>query len=168
MPQRVQLLSDTLLSAAAVRLSVRLSSVAAVISAAVISTAVSALAVLVIMVVTVHVRVIAEISGDECIDSGICISADTTEKADADLGECHLCTTTDATADQCIDTELHQETGERAVTTAIRIHDRLAYDLTIRHIVDLKLLGMTEVLENLAVFIGYCNSHDDISFLITG
>lgn len=141
---------------------------AAVVSATVIATAVSTLAVLVIMVVTVHVRVIAEISGDECIDSGICIAADTTEKADADLGECHLCTTTDATADQCIDTELHQETGERAVTTAVRIHDRLAYDLTIRHIVDLKLLGMTEVLENLAVFIGYCNSHDDISFLITG
>ena len=141
---------------------------AAVVSATVIATAVSTLAVLVIVVVTVHVRVIAEIAGDECIDRCIRISADTTEKADTDLGECHLCTTTDAAADQCIDTELHEETGERAVTTAVRIHDRLAYDLTIRHIVDLKLLGMTEVLENLAVFIGYCNSHDDISFLITG
>lgn len=141
---------------------------AAVVAASVIATAVSALAVLVIMVVTVHIRVIAESAGDECIDRCIRISADTTEKTDADLCKGHLCTTTDATADQCIDTELHQETGERAVTTAVRIHDRLAYDLTIRHIVDLKLLGMTEVLENLSVFIGYCNSHDDISFLITG
>ena len=132
------------------------------------ATAVSALAVLVIMVVTVHVRVIAESACDECIDCRICIPADSTEKTDADLSECHLRTTTDATADQCIDTELHEESCERAVTTAVRIHDDLTYDLTIRHIVNLKLCGMSEVLENLAVFIGYCNSHDDISFLIAG
>lgn len=141
---------------------------AAVIAAAVIATAMSALAVLVIMMVTVHVRVIAEIAGDECIDRGICIPADTTVEADADLGECHLRTTTDATADQGIDTKLHEESCERAVTTAVRIHDFCANDLAIGHVVDLKLLGMTEVLENLAVFIAYCNSHDDISFMITG
>ena len=65
------------------------------VTAAVTATAVSALAVLVIMVVTVHIRVIAEISGDECVDRCICVPADPTEKADTDLGECHLCTTTD-------------------------------------------------------------------------
>ena len=120
------------------------------VSASVTTAAVSALTVLVIVVVTVHVRVIAESACDECIDGSICISADTTVEADADLGECHLCTTTDATADQCIDTELHEESCQCAVTTAVRIHDDLTYDLTIRHIVDLKLCGMSEVLENLA------------------
>lgn len=141
---------------------------AAVIAAAVIATAMSALAVLVIMMVTVHVRVIAEIAGDECIDRGICIPADTTVEADADLSECHLCTTTDAAADQCIDTELHKEACQCAVATAVRIHYLCTYDFAVRYIVDLKLCGMSEVLENLSVFIGYCNSHDDISFMITG
>ena len=64
------------------------------VSASVTTAAVSALTVLVIVVVTVHVRVIAESACDECIDGSICISADTTVEADADLGECHLCTTT--------------------------------------------------------------------------
>lgn len=141
---------------------------ASVVTAAVTATAVSALAVLVIMVVTVYIRVIAEISGDECVDRCICIPADPTEKTDTDLGECHLCTTTDAAADQCIDTELHKEACQCAVATAVRIHYLCTYDFAVRYIVDLKLCGMSEVLENLSVFIGYCNSHDDISFMITG
>ena len=141
---------------------------AAVIAAAVTATAVFALAVLVIMVVTVHIRVIAEISSDECIDRCICVPADPTEKTDTDLGECHLCTTTDAATDQCIDTELHQEACQCAVATAIRIHYFCTNDFAVCDIVDLKLCGMSEVLENLSVFIGYCNSHDDISFMITG
>lgn len=156
----------TLICSCAVSLlPVRRSSVASVVAATMTATAVSALAVFVIVVVTVHVRVIAESACDECIDCCICIPADSTKKTDADLSECHLCTTADAAADQCIDTELHEETGERAVTTAVRIHDLCTNDFAVRYIVDLKLCGMSEVLENLSVFIGYCNSHDLFSFL---
>ena len=140
---------------------------AAVVSTTVIATVVLALAMCVVVVVAVDVRVIAEISGDESIDSGICITADTTEKANADLCKCHLCTATDAAADQSIDTKLHKESCQRTMTTSVGIDDVCANDLAVGYIVDLKLLGMPEVLENLAVFIGYCNSHSYFSFLIT-
>ena len=124
------------------------------IAAAVVTAGVTSLAVLVIMVVTVYIRVIAEISSDECIDRCICVPADPTEKTDTDLGECHLCTTTDAATDQCIDTELHQEACQCAVATAVRIHYFCTNDFAVCDIVDLKLCGMSEVLENLSVFIG--------------
>ena len=39
-------------------------------------------------------------------------------------------------------------------------------NFSVLNIVDFKLFGMTEVLEDLSVFVSYCNFHFDISFLI--
>ena len=49
------------------------------------------------------------------------------------------------------------------MTASIRVRDLGGNDLTVLYRVDLKLLGMSEVLKNLSVFISYCNFHKFIS-----
>ena len=61
---------------------------------------------------------------------------------------------------------LHQKACQRAVTAAVGINNFRMNDLAVRSFIKLKLLGVAEMLENLTVFIGNCNFHDGISFLI--
>ena len=51
------------------------------------------------------------------------------------------------------------------MTASIGIDDLLINDLPLFSIIQLKLLGMAEVLENLSVFVCNCNSHGICSFL---
>ena len=51
------------------------------------------------------------------------------------------------------------------MTASIGIDDLLINDLPLFSIIQLKLLGMAEVLENLSVFVCDCNSHGICSFL---
>ena len=57
-----------------------------------------------------------------------------------------------------------QEGSQGAVAAAVGVDHRGADDLAVLHIIELELLGVAEMLENAAVFIGYCDSHGSFSF----
>ena len=45
------------------------------------------------------------------------------------------------------------------MTLAVGIHNLGRNNFAVLHIINLKFLGMSEMLKNLAVFIGYCTFH---------
>ena len=55
--------------------------------------------------------------------------------------------------------------GKRAVPLTVGVDDAAIRHLTVLNIVNLKPLGMSEVLINVAIFVCYCNSHDIFSFI---
>lgn len=55
---------------------------------------------------------------------------------------------------------------QRAVTFALGVHHGLGGYLSVLHIVQLELFGMSEMLKDLSVVIGDCNFHD--IFLLIG
>ena len=59
------------------------------------------------------------------------------------------------------------EQKKRAVTASVRVRNLGRNDLTVLYCVDLKLLGVSEVLKDLSVFISYCNFHNiNLHFII--
>ena len=62
------------------------------------------------------------------------------------------------------DTVLHQEACQCAVTAAVGVNDFRMSDFAVHSFIKLELLGVTEVLKDLTVFIGNCNFHNGISF----
>ena len=131
--------------------------------ATMISTIMPTFSMLMVVVVALDVRVIAEIVRKIRLDRCIARTADTAVELDARTRKCHLCAAADTAADQGIYVLLREKSRKRAVTAAVRIHDLRRNDLTILYCVDLKLLGMSEVLKDLSVFISYCNFHKFIS-----
>ena len=77
----------------------------------------------------------------------------------------HLGTAADAAADQNVGLQSGQDTGQSAVAAAIGVNDLGGYDLAILDVIDLKLLGVAEMLEDLTVFISNCDFHNCDSFL---
>ena len=141
-------------------------SVAAMLSAAVAAAGVTSLAMLVVVVVTVNIGIIAQISAEQCVHRRVSFPADTAIELNSRFGQCCLGTAADATADQSVHAVLHQEACQCAVTAAVGIHNFRMEDLALRSLINLELLGVTEMLKNLAVFVGNCNFHLEISFVI--
>ena len=139
---------------------------AIMLTAAVITAGVTFLAMLVVMVVAVNIGIVAQISAEQCVHCRISIPADTAIEFDARFGKCCLRATSDASADQSVYTVLHQETCQCAVTAAVGINHFRMKDFAVRNFIKLELLSVTEMLKNLTVFIGDCNFHDGISFVI--
>ena len=139
---------------------------AAMLTAAVVTAGVTSFAVLMVVVVAVNIGIIAQISAEQCVHRCVSVSADTAVELDARFGQRCLRSAADAAADQRIHAVLHQKARQRAVTAAVGINNFRMNDLAIRSFIKLKLLGVAEMLENLTVFIGNCNFHNGISFLI--
>lgn len=73
-----------------------------------------------------------------------------------------LCTHSDASTDQRIHTKVGQHAGKRAVAAAGDGDDFALHPLSLPNSIHLELGGMAEVLEDLAVFVGDCDFHNDI------
>ena len=73
-------------------------------------------------------------------------------------------TASNTTADQGIHAQSGQETCKRPVAASVGICDLLFCDLPVFHVVDLKLLCVSEMLINVSVFKCYCYSHCMFSF----
>ena len=112
------------------------------LAAAVVTAGVTSLAVLMVMVVTVNVGIVAQTSVEQCAHRRVSVPADTAVELDARIGECCQC----------------------AVTTAVGVNDFRMSDFAVHSFIKLELLGVTEVLKDLTVFIGNCNFHNGISF----
>ena len=129
------------------------------------ATGVSALTVLMIVMIAFYVRIISESAGKKCFDRSIARAADTSIQLNTCLGKCHLCATADSAANECVNFQILEDCGKRAVSLTVGISNRAACDLSVFYVVNLKLLGVTEVLKDLSVFISYCNFHNSISLI---
>jgi hypothetical protein len=134
---------------------------AAVCTAAMVTASVVSCAVL--MVTAIGVGVVAEIACNKSFNRLIAISAYTAQKLDARTGKCHLGTTSDASANQHVCTKRQENGCERAMSLTVGANNGAVCDFSVRYGVYLKLLGMSEVLKNLSVFVSNCNFHVVIS-----
>ena len=134
-----------------------------IMSATVISAYMS-IAVVMIVVVTLYVRVISKRTIKQCFDCGIRGAANTAVKLNSCLCQCHLCSAADAAANKCVNAECRKHSCQCSVTAAVGIDYFTVYDFPALCVINLKLLGVAEVLKNLSVFISYCNFHCTVSF----
>ena len=118
------------------------------------------------MMITHHIGIISQLTGSQRLCRCIGITGNTAIQPDAGFSQCHLRTAADATADQRINLQCSQHARKGAVAAAIGAHHFSIYDLTVLNLVDLKLLGVAEMLKNLAIFISNCNFHTVFSFAL--
>ena len=94
----------------------------------------------------------------------ISASGNTTVKPDTRIAERHLRTAANTAADQDIHLQGAQKSCQRTMAAAARIHNLRRNDISIFHIIDFELFGVTEVLKDFSVFVSNCDSHNMISF----
>ena len=117
------------------------------------------------MVVALGIRIIFQRSIRKGFRGSIRRSLNACVKLDPDIRKRRLRTHTNASADQGVSLHRLQEACKGAMAASVGIHDLLIDDLTLINIIQLKLLGMTEVLEDFSVFVCDCDSHGIRSFL---
>ena len=86
-------------------------------------------------------------------------SLNTGVELDPRVSQRHLRAHSNAAADQGVHFCRLQESGQRSVSAAVGIHYLFVYDLTLFHIIQLELFGMSEMLKDLSVFKSNCDSH---------
>ena len=111
------------------------------------------------VVVAADIGIIVQVACQECFHSVVSVTGNTAVELDAGLSQSHLSAAADAAADQDINTAAKQEACQSAVTAAVGIHDLGGYDGAIFNVVDLKLLGVAEMLEDQFVCVSNCNFH---------
>ena len=96
------------------------------------------------------------------------ITHDAGEVHDAGLRQRGAGTAANAAANEHIHPGGGEKLRQRAVTAAQSRHHQRVDDHLVFHIINLKLLGVTKVLEHLTVaaVVSYCNSHEFRSFII--
>ena len=117
------------------------------------------------MMVASCVRIIRQRSGSESLCRHIRRSLNTCIQFDSRVVQSHLSAHSDAATNEGVHLGRLQETGQRAVSAAVRVHNLLADDLSVLSVVKLELLAMAEMLENLSVFVCYRDPHGITSFL---
>ena len=127
-----------------------------------------AVTMVVIMVIAPDIGIESQFAGNQSLRCRVSTAADTAKELDACCCQGHLGATTDATADQHICIQIFQNAGQSAVAAAVGVDDLGSDDLAVCHIIDLKLLGVTEMLENLTVVVSYRDSHRKNSFRLCG
>ena len=139
--------------------------VTAFMAFAMVMPALVAFSVMMVMVVALGIRIIFQRSFGEGFRGGVRRSLNASVKLDPDFGKRRLRTHADASADQGVSLHRLQEACKGAVAASVGINDLLIHDLTLINIIQLKLLGMTEVLEDFSVFVCDCDPHGICSFL---
>ena len=132
-------------------------------SAAVTTAGVSFFAVIVIVMIASDLGVEVQFICKQSIYRLVARAADTAEKLNARTLKSHLSTAANPAADQYRYVLLREKSHKCTVTVSVRIHYLGRNDLTVLYRVDLKLLGMSEVLKDLSVIISYCNFYKFIS-----
>jgi len=89
----------------------------------------------------------------------ISAAADAAEQLNARLAERRPGAAADPAADQDFHAVLFQKTSQCAMAAACGRHRLRLFYGSVFHFVNLKLFRVAEMLKNLSVLIGYCNSH---------
>ena len=135
--------------------------IAAVAAAAAVIAAGVVLAVMVVVVIAAHIGIVQQLALDQCLHGCVGLAAAAAEEADAGLCQRHLCAAADTAADQHIGMDSLQHAGQRAVAAAHGVHHfGVGDDTGFVDVVDLELCRVAEMLEDLSVFVGYCNFND--------
>lgn len=127
----------------------------------IVTAAMFAAGMIVVMVIAVGAGILRENAGEQLGDRLIRGAGDAGIELDIGVIQRDLRAHADAAANQRIHALRGEETGERAMTAALRRDDGTDH-LAVLHFVDLELLGMAKVLENLTVFVSDCNLHQTI------
>ena len=99
------------------------------------------------VVAALDLRVVLQAAGQERLHRGIRVAADAAVEPDARRGQRSLRSAANAPADQRVDAALRQESRQRAVPTAVGVHDLGRHDLPVGDIVELELRRVTEMLK---------------------
>ena len=132
-------------------------------STAVTTAIVSFFAVFVIVMIAFDLGVEVQFICEQSVYCPVARAANSAEKLNACICESHLSTAANPAADQYRYVLLREKSRKCTVTVSVRIHYLGRNDLTVLYRVDLKLIGMSEVLKDLSVIISYCNFHKFIS-----
>ena len=132
--------------------------VAAVMAFAVMST-LMAFPVMMVVVVAPGVGIIREPAFGQRPGRRVRGTAHAAVELDPGLGQRALRAHADPAADQRVRLRGLQKAGQRAVTAAAGGHDLFRDDPAVLRVVELELLRVAEMLEDLSVFVSYCNSH---------
>ena len=132
-------------------------------TAAVIAAGV-ALAMVMVMVITPDIGIEIQLTRRECFHRRVCAAGHAAVELNARRSQSHLGTAANAAADQHVRMQSCQDPSQGAVAAALGIDHFGRHDLSVLHLIDLKLGRMAEVLENLTVFISNCNFHCMFSF----
>lgn len=117
-----------------------------------------------IVMAALDVWIVGEASLKQGLDGRIGISRNAAVQPDSGFRERLLCAASNSTADQCIDLQGAKEGRQRPMPAADNVDNFGRQDLLPVDVIELELLGMTEMLKNLSVLVGNCNSHDIFSF----
>lgn len=118
------------------------------------------------MVIAFNSGVVVQIACQQSLYSCVCAAAYATIQLNACSSQRHLRPAADTAANQNVCLQRGQNTCQSTMTLAVGIHNLGRNNFAVLHIINLKLLSMSEMLKNLAVFIGYCNSHDIFSLFL--
>lgn len=140
-----------------------MTAVSAAVTAATVIAAGVAHSVMMVVVVALSIRIKIQASINKCLHSLVRITAYTAIQLNTSLSQSHLCTATDAAANENICVHHGKKSCQCTVAAAVGIYHFFAHYLSILYLVDLKLRGMTKVLKNFTVFISHCNFHKAIS-----
>ena len=111
------------------------------------------------MVVAPGVGIIFQRSLRKSFCGGICSTLDSGIKCDSRIRKRCLRSHADSSADQRIRFYCLQEARKGTVSASVGINDLLIYDLSAFDVIQLELLGVSEMLEDLPVVICDCYSH---------
>src|SRR5699024_5302228 len=138
---------------------------AAAVAGAAVAAAVVAAVVMLAVVVAMDVGLVVQAARQQGVHRRVGRAGGPAVQPDARGGQGGLGAAADAAADQNVGPQLLQDAGHGAVALAAGAHHLAAEDLPVFHIVDFELFGTAEMLEDLAVCVGDCNSHGIASFL---
>ena len=111
------------------------------------------------MVTALDVGIIRKFSIHKRFYRLIGISGHSAVQLDSRLGKSILRPHTDSAADQGIHAQPGQKTCKRPVAASVRICHLFFCDLPVFHIIDLKLLCVSEMLKYISILKCYCYSH---------
>ncbi len=131
---------------------------AAIVTSAAVVTAGMLLAVMVV-VIAFCIGVVGKCSGNTGSNGIVCIPADTAEQLDTCLGKSHLCAAANTSANEDIHAKIRKQSCQRAMAASVGVNDLCLYNDAVPDIIHLELFGVTEMLKDFSVFVGYCNFH---------
>ena len=125
----------------------------------------AAIAVMVFMMIAAGIRIILQVALRESFRRRVRRPLHAGIEFYTRIGQRHLCAHADTAADQCVNLRCLKESGQRAMSASIGVYYLFSRDPAILRVIQLELLRMSEMMENLSIFVGDCDSHTCTSFL---
>lgn len=136
---------------------------AAVTSAAVIAAGMT-FAMMMVVMIAADIGIVCQLSGQESLHRIVSVTGDTAKKLNARVGQRHLRATADAAANQDLRAHAAQQASQGPMTAAAGIINLSGNNLAIPDLINLKLRGVTKMLEDFPLPISNRDSHYLCSF----